>query len=410
MSSQRSITINGRACSLEGVTPRTMLGDFLRDHLDLTGTHLGCEHGICGACTVNIDGHAARSCITLAHACSEAHVTTIEGFDNDACMEQLRQAFSQEHALQCGYCTPGMLVAARDLVLRHPDADEETIRIEMSGNLCRCTGYMGIVQAIQRVLALRRESQHLQDAGIPDAPLGPVGAHGAASAMDRPTQQSPAGHASPTPPGAGSDAASGATVTPDAPTAAGPLIDLEEHVIVDFPPERVWAFFGRLEDVATCLPGLTLRAPPQQQTLQIALRVRAGPITAEFEGTAQVQQDDASRSGRILGSARDKRSGTSAQGDVRYRLSPVNDGLGTRVDIVLGYALAGPLAQFSRGAIARDIARKLTESFGENLRQRLTGGAQAGSTVAELNAGAVFWSVVIGRIRALMSRLFNTGR
>ena len=117
---------------------------------NLTGTHLGCEHGVCGACTVLVDGVPARSCITYAVACDGAEVTTIEGLDDDEIMRELRAAFTREHALQCGYCTPGMLVSARDIVLRLPNADEHDIRVAMSGNLCRCTGYVGIVRAMQK--------------------------------------------------------------------------------------------------------------------------------------------------------------------------------------------------------------------------------------------------------------------
>ena len=146
-----AFTVNGRSVQAE-LEPRTSLADFLREREGLTGTNLGCEHGVCGACTLEIDGAPARSCITLAAACEGANVRTIEAFDDDAVMEKLREAFSAEHALQCGYCTPGMLMTARDIVLRLPGADEARIRLELSGNLCRCTGYMGIVRAIQRVL------------------------------------------------------------------------------------------------------------------------------------------------------------------------------------------------------------------------------------------------------------------
>ncbi|HEY8429646.1 MAG TPA: (2Fe-2S)-binding protein [Sandaracinaceae bacterium] len=149
------IAVNGEVV-VRDVEPRTPLADFLREHLDLTGTHLGCEHGVCGACTVEIDGVPARSCITYAVACSGARVRTIEGFRDDEVMGALREAFSAEHALQCGYCTPGMLVTARDIVLRLPEADEAAIRRELAGNLCRCTGYAGIVRAIARVLADRK--------------------------------------------------------------------------------------------------------------------------------------------------------------------------------------------------------------------------------------------------------------
>ena len=149
-----ALTVNGRLVEAT-VEPRTHLADFLRESQGLTGTNLGCEHGVCGACTIDIDGAPSRSCITYAVACDGATVKTIEGFDDDAVMAQLRDAFTAEHALQCGYCTPGMLVTARDIVMRLPDADEARIRKELAGNLCRCTGYVGIVKAIQRVLARR---------------------------------------------------------------------------------------------------------------------------------------------------------------------------------------------------------------------------------------------------------------
>ena len=149
-----ALTVNGQRVEAE-VEPRTHLADFLREQLNLTGTNLGCEHGVCGACTLEIDGVPSRSCITYAVACDGAQVRSIEGMDEDPVMAELREAFTAEHALQCGYCTPGMLMTARDIVTRLPDADEARIRKELSGNLCRCTGYMGIVAAIRRVLAAR---------------------------------------------------------------------------------------------------------------------------------------------------------------------------------------------------------------------------------------------------------------
>ena len=150
--------VNGQARSAT-VEARTHLADCLREHHHLTGTHLGCEHGVCGACTIELNGAPARSCITFAHACEGQHITTIEGFDNDPLMAQLREAFSAEHALQCGFCTPGMLVTARDIVQRLPQASEDRIRLELAGNLCRCTGYRGIVKAIRSVLLERLAAQ-----------------------------------------------------------------------------------------------------------------------------------------------------------------------------------------------------------------------------------------------------------
>jgi carbon-monoxide dehydrogenase small subunit len=152
-----SMMVNGQSVQAD-VEPRMHLADFLREQHGLTGTNLGCEHGVCGACTIEIDGAPARSCIAFAAACDGASVRTIEDFENDPVMAALRDAFTAEHALQCGYCTPGMLITARDIVIRLPDADEARIRKELSGNLCRCTGYMGIVRAIQLVLATRPKS------------------------------------------------------------------------------------------------------------------------------------------------------------------------------------------------------------------------------------------------------------
>ena len=150
-----SIKINCEDVTAD-VEPRLSLADFIRDHRRLTGTHLGCEHGVCGACTVLMNGEPVRSCITFAAVADGTEITTIEGFDDDEPMTQLRQAFHENHALQCGYCTPGMLVAARDIVTRLPDADEDRVRLELAGNLCRCTGYVGIVNAILAVLEQRR--------------------------------------------------------------------------------------------------------------------------------------------------------------------------------------------------------------------------------------------------------------
>lgn len=150
-----TLKINGEDVTAD-VEPRLSLADFIRDHRRLTGTHLGCEHGVCGACTVLMNGEPVRSCITFAVVADGTEITTIEGFDDDDPMAQLRQAFHENHALQCGYCTPGMLVAARDIVTRLPDADEDRVRLELAGNLCRCTGYVGIVNAILSVLEQRR--------------------------------------------------------------------------------------------------------------------------------------------------------------------------------------------------------------------------------------------------------------
>jgi aerobic carbon-monoxide dehydrogenase small subunit len=146
------LRVNGKVVA-DDVPPRLSLADFLRERRNLTGTHLGCEHGVCGACTILIDGEPARACLAFAVACDEREIRTIEGFEDDAVMAALRQAFHRHHGLQCGFCTPGMLVTAYDLIKRDRARSEQDIRKGLAGNICRCTGYTNIVAAIAAAAA-----------------------------------------------------------------------------------------------------------------------------------------------------------------------------------------------------------------------------------------------------------------
>jgi aerobic carbon-monoxide dehydrogenase small subunit len=146
-----SFVLNGQPVSGH-CEPRTSLADFIRDDQLLTGTHLGCEHGVCGACTVLIDRRPMRSCLMLAASAERRDVRTVEGYEDDKTMAVIRRAFTECHALQCGFCTPGMLATAYDITLRLPQADRSRVRAELNGNLCRCTGYIGIIDAIERAL------------------------------------------------------------------------------------------------------------------------------------------------------------------------------------------------------------------------------------------------------------------
>ena len=142
-----NFVLNRKPVTVE-VEPRLHLADCLREVLRRTGTHLGCEHGVCGACTVIVDGAAIRACLILTVQVEGSSVITVEGLSSEEALTPLQTAFRKHHALQCGFCTPGMLIAARDLVLRLPGADERRIREVLSGNLCRCTGYIPIVEAV----------------------------------------------------------------------------------------------------------------------------------------------------------------------------------------------------------------------------------------------------------------------
>jgi carbon-monoxide dehydrogenase small subunit len=151
------LTVNGTAVRRR-VLVRKHLVDFLREDLGFTGTHLGCEHGVCGACTVRVDGRIVRGCLLLAVQADGRKVDTVEGLTDDGTLAELQKAFHERNALQCGFCTPGMLLTAQELVDTHPDATRDDIRIFISGNYCRCTGYQAIVDAIERVLIARRSA------------------------------------------------------------------------------------------------------------------------------------------------------------------------------------------------------------------------------------------------------------
>jgi len=142
-----ALTVNGRGVE-EDVEPRLLLAQFLRDRLGLTGTHIGCDTSNCGACTVHVDGEAVKSCTVLAVQADGAEVTTIEGLAQDGELHPLQQAFHEEHALQCGYCTPGMIMSAAYLLEQNPNPSEQEVRLGLEGNLCRCTGYQNIVNAV----------------------------------------------------------------------------------------------------------------------------------------------------------------------------------------------------------------------------------------------------------------------
>jgi aerobic carbon-monoxide dehydrogenase small subunit len=389
-----SITLTVNETPVEAVAePRTSLADFVRDRLDLTGTHLGCEHGVCGACTILLDGAPARSCITYAVACEGAAVTTIEGLDDDEITAELRAAFVREHALQCGYCTPGMLISARDLVLRLPQADEKLIRIGMSGNLCRCTGYVGIVRAVFMVIERRRIRGIAAQRDGGRKILGPVGSGrgrrtGVDQSRSRPSQPVRPLHE--------------ARSTDDAIPDFTPANAIERYFEVAHPADRVFAAFGDIEDVASCLPGVSLTAPVRSGSVEGAIRVKMGPIVATFQGMARVERNPSDKSGRIVGIGADARNRSSTQGEIRYRVKPL-DANRTQVDLSIGYTLKGTLAQFGRPALIQGLAGTMIAEFANNLDRRLSAPSVAASAPpVDLNA----LSLLLRTVRAYFARWF----
>ena len=376
-----SLTVNGRAVLAE-VEPRTHLADFLRDQLRLTGTHLGCEHGVCGACTVLISGAPARSCITYAVACDGLEIRTIEGFEDDALMAELREAFSREHGLQCGFCTAGMLISARDIVQRLPRADERRIRTELSGNLCRCTGYVGIVNAVASVA-----SRQSRPATVPAA------APPKAVARSAPLQSAPV---------APTRAEAPAAIAPEPAREGWTRID--ETFVIAAPPATVWRALADFPKVAACLPGAEL-TEHDARAVKGRLRVKLGPMAASFAGSATVQRDDAGMTGIARGAGTDSGSRSRTRGELIYRLAPEAGGRQTRVAVTVDYDLQGPLAQFSRSNLARDFAARVVAEFAANLDRTLgAGGTQPAEAPRPLNALTLIWSVIWSRVKALLRR------
>ncbi len=347
------LAVNGRQLEAE-VPPRTHLADFLRERLHLTGTHLGCEHGVCGACTVLIDGVPARSCIAFAAACDGAEVRTIEGFADDALMNALRSAFTRRHALQCGYCTPGMLVSAWDLARRLPGADEARVRMELAGNLCRCTGYQGIVEAIGDVLATAQGFEASPVAGPPRPVAAP---------MERPravTQARP------------SRRLEGAAAGSD-----GDGAEITWRAVVPTAPGRLWEILRDVPRMVEALPGAALVGRSDEMPLRLRLTVAIGPMRPSFDGQAKVSWDDDTRSGRIEGRADDDASRSTGVGQVRFRVLEAPESGGAALELAIRYRIGGPLAQFSRGPVVDAVIEQLLARFAANLEAAAAGRAIA---------------------------------
>jgi carbon-monoxide dehydrogenase small subunit len=373
-----TIAVNGtrRTAIIEA---RTSLGDFLREHCNLTGTHFGCEHGVCGACTVLVDGKPMRSCLVFAVQTDTCRVDSVEGFEGDEVMDALRAAFSEHHALQCGFCTPGMLVTARDIVCRLGAVDEQRIREELSGNLCRCTGYVGIVRAIQDVArrfpsGVTRPSDCA--AQVPVVEKTPQPAAPVARSTAAPAEK--AGRVS-------EAAAKGVDVGP----SKGGGITVSQSFVAPFPAARVWEFFADPGAVAACLPGAELMEQ-NGEAIKGRIQVKVGPIKAQFVADATYARDEEARTGVIAGSGKDSISNSRINGEMAFALKPVGSDA-TEVSIMLTFTLQGLLAQFSRPALVKDFTGFMMTQFSVNMERRLAGEIIPPATQQQLDMVRMVW-------------------
>jgi carbon-monoxide dehydrogenase small subunit len=374
---QVSMSVNGELV-VANVQPRTQLAEFLRDDLCLTGTHLGCEQGVCGACTVMVNGKMQRSCITFAADCDGANITTIEGFDDDPTMNELREAFSECHGLQCGFCTPGMLTTARDIILRLGEIPESRIREELSGNICRCTGYVGIVEAVKKVAAGK----------VPNA----AAAVAAVTAKTFDAQMAAVESVSPR-----RHVASKSLTDPAAPSSRqiDGGVSIEERIRVRATPERVWEVLSDLRRVVPCVPGAEI-ATLEGENLTGKVKIALGPIKASFSGQATIGMEDARREGWMVGKGRDSGLGSSAEGTARWRVVDGDDN-DSVVAVVLTWKLSGALAQFNRAGLVQDIVRRLAATFAANLEATITGSTPSVNPGAALGGFGLIWAVIKSR-------------
>ena len=397
-----TLTVNGNNIQ-KTVSDRTHLGDFLRDVVQLTGTHLGCEHGVCGACTVLLDGEPVRACITYAVACEGRAITTIEGYESDPVMSRLRAAFNVHHALQCGYCTPGMLATARDIILRLPNADEQRVRIELAGNLCRCTGYMGIVSAILAVLQDLRDQPDAQVQALRLAAVKGGAQRIAASEFaqgftsfeaKRRVEQNPESSALTSDPTKFQASPSTRQESQQKGTKVHASFE------VPFGVEDVWSFMSDLNAVASCLPGAQIESETPEQVAG-KISIKFGPMAATFKGNATIDRDPAQRIAVLKGAGQDSVSQSRATGDVRYQLEAVSAS-STRVAVDLLYTLQGPLAQFSRSGLVQEFVKRMVADFGKNVAQRLASPQTVTPPqAASINPVGVLFSILWQKIKNL---------
>lgn len=353
------LTVNGTPARLR-VPPRMHLADALRSQLGLTGTHLGCEHGVCGMCTVLIDGEAARSCLVLAVQAEGSEIVTVEGLGTPAQQHPLQRSFSHHHALQCGFCTPGFLMSSYDLLTHEQGIDPEHLAEDMSGVICRCTGYRGILAAVADVAdafpdgipgPLNCTPRPLAGRGAPVVPAvaGPAGSDG---------RPGPAGDEG----GPGQAGGEGDLARPAGPPTATVQVVRELTVGLD----DVWRVMSDVRQLAACLPGARMTAELSGDHYRGQATVAFGPVKLAFEGTAQITDRDPGQHRLVMIAQGADQGGSRTAADIRLQVSPAPGGVRLSADADL--FLSGRIAQFGR-ALAGDVSRRLFEQFAASLEE-----------------------------------------
>jgi len=385
-----SITVNGTPTRLE-VPARLTLADALRDELGLTGTHLGCEHGVCGMCTVLVDGNASRACLLFACQLEGSEIVTVEGLGRPDDLHPLQEAFGRHHGLQCGFCTPGFLLSSYDLLDHKPDVTPDELPTELSGVICRCTGYRNIVNAVADVAATYPE-------GIP----GP-GNCGARTLMGR------AGAVGRTQLTGGEQEAdtTATTAAPERPQEIRiPDGEPTIHVDVDSPLaaslDDVTRVMADIQTLARCLPGAELTEDLGEGWYRGRAQVALGPIRLSFASLAHVIEHDTDHL-RVLAQGEDA-SGGRAQVEILLQASSTEGG--TRLQADARVFLTGRIAQFGR-SLAGDVSRRMFEQFAASVEQ-VANGADVVSTPTPPGAFRLLAATIADRMRQAVRRYRTT--
>lgn len=380
------MTVNGTPVVLN-VPARITLADALRDHLGLTGTHLGCEHGVCGMCTVLVDGEAARACLLFAVQLDGADLVTVEGLGRPDDLHPLQESFGRNHALQCGFCTPGFLMSSYDLLTTKPEVTEEELPEELSGVICRCTGYRNILTAVA-------ETHRAHPDGLP-AP----GNCAQRALVGRATGQV----------GAAADGRETGTDNATEPAQAveivlpegDPTIAVEIRTDIDVPVDQVWRVFDDVPLLARCLPGAELTEDLGDNRYAGRARVSVGPVKLAFKGMAHiVEHDRGAQRIHMLAQGQDT-GGAQTQADIVLRTEPTSTGTALFADAKV--YLTGRIAQFGR-ALAGDVSRRMFEQFADALGEAATSGRAPSGPVKAPSAMKLVFALLLDRIKKVLRR------
>ena len=380
------LTVNGTEAVLR-LPPRVTLADALRDHLGLTGTHLGCEHGVCGMCTVLVDGEAARACLLFACQLDGADIVTVEGLGRPGELHPLQQAFGREHALQCGFCTPGFLMSSYDLLRHRPDVTEDELPAELSGVICRCTGYRNIVSAV---------AQTSRDY--------PEGIPGPGNLTPRALAGRATGQAGGTPETAGAPQDDGGPAqTREIVLPSGdPTIAVHIDMAIPVPVERVWRVFDDVHLLARCLPGAELTGELGEDRYTGRARVSVGPIKLSFKGVAHITEHDrVAGTLRVLAEGQDA-GGARTQADITLSTESASGGTVLRADARV--YLTGRIAQFGR-ALAGDVSRRMFEQFADAVAEAAVSGQAPSGSAAAPSAVRLLAATLRSRLNGALRRL-----